>query len=260
MEAIGTLAGGIAHDFNNILGAIFGYTEMSLDEAQTENQRQYLHSVLKSAERAKNLVAQILAFSRQHRRESKPLDVRPIVRETLETIRSVIPATIEIRTEIPSDPCPVMGDATQIHQIVMNLCTNAFQAMQGKPGTMTVRLRRQRLLPEPAFSDKPLTAGEYVLLTVEDTGGGIAQDIRERIFDPFFTTKRVGEGTGLGLSVVLGIVKNHGGAIDVQSEEGTGKRLYGLPPGPRQRRRRKQRLRSGPCLRVGTMMRGLCQI
>ena len=104
----------------------------------------------------------------------------------------------------------------------MNLCTNAFQAMQGKPGTMTVRLRRQRLLPEPAFSDKPLTAGEYVLLTVEDTGGGIAQDIRERIFDPFFTTKRVGEGTGLGLSVVLGIVKNHGGAIDVQSEEGQG--------------------------------------
>jgi PAS domain S-box-containing protein len=222
MEAIGTLAGGIAHDFNNILAAILGYTELTKGRLQQEELHGYLDRVLQACERAKNLVAQILTFSRQADQERKPLDVRVLINETLKLLRATLPSTIEIRQKITSEVHAVLADPTQIHQILINLCTNAAHAMREKGGRLEISLDNVALTQKTAPHHSDLTPGSYVKLTVGDTGTGIAPDIIRRIFDPFFTTKKQGEGTGLGLSMVYGILKAYGGTITVQSEPGAG--------------------------------------
>jgi len=210
MEAIGTLAGGIAHDFNNILSAVLGYTELALNEVDEGSPTQkYVEGVLVAGKRAKDLVRQILTFSRQSEQEMKPLQIKTIAKEALKLIRASTPATIEIRQDIRSDSL-VMGDPTQIHQIFMNLCTNAVYAMEEEGGVMEVALV-DMVLDAASLSGHPeIKPGPFVKLTVSDTGHGIPTEVLDRVFDPFFTTKQKGEGTGLGLSVVHGIVRTHG--------------------------------------------------
>jgi len=222
MEAIGTLAGGIAHDFNNILTSILGYTEIALSDVPPESTaRKDLCQVLEAAQRAKDLVAQILAFSRQTEGERKPIELAPIIKEAIKMLRAVLPTTTEIRYHIAPDLSVVNADPTQIHQVLMNLCTNAAQAMP-KGGLLEVALTNVELDEKLCAELEDLTPGSYVKLTVSDTGCGMDETTLERIFDPFFTTKAPGEGTGMGLSVVHGIVKSHGGDITVHSEPGVG--------------------------------------
>ena len=222
MEAIGTLAGGIAHDFNNILASLIGFTEMAARESRQDVRRKYLDRVLQACGRAKNLINQILSFSRTQEQELKPFDVKLILKEALSLMRATLPSTIEIRHNITKEETKVLADPTQIHQIMINLCTNAAHAMREKGGILDIRLScieifNPELAPHP---DLPL--GFYVVLSVSDTGHGIDHAIKDKIFDPFFTTKSSREGTGLGLSVVYGIVRQCGGAIDVQSTMGRG--------------------------------------
>ncbi len=221
-NAYGTLAGGIAHDFNNILSAVMGFTELAMYKVEKGTSLQdNLQEVLKASVRARDLVKQILTFSRQAEYEQKPIQVKLIVKEALKLLRSSLPATIEIRQNIKSDSL-VMGDPTQIHQIMMNLCTNAHHAMQAKGGVLEVSLIDEELDLVSAAGYPDLKPGHYLQLTVSDTGYGMRPEVMEQIFDPFFTTKGLGEGTGLGLSVVHGIVKNHGGDIHAYSEPGKG--------------------------------------
>jgi PAS domain S-box-containing protein len=218
MEAIGTLAGGIAHDFNNILGAVMGYAELSLHEVKKESlPYQYMQEVLHAGKRAKDLVKQILTFSRQTEQEHAPILVRLIVKEVIKLLRASLPATIEIHQNIQSDVL-VMGDPTQVHQVIMNLCTNAGYAMQDQGGRLTVSLAQVELDEEFTANHPNLNSGSYLKLTVSDTGPGIAESELDRIFEPFFTTKEKGEGTGMGLAVVHGIVTGHGGDIFARSE------------------------------------------
>jgi PAS domain S-box-containing protein len=220
MEAIGTLAGGIAHDFNNILSAIFGYTELATMETDPEKRDQDLQEVLLGAERAKELVKQILAFSRRTNEAKQPLQVSVIIKEAIKMLRSSIPTTIEIRQDITADGT-VLADPTQIHQIIMNLCTNAYHAMRETGGILAVSLSEIAIQEENEDYGE-LVPGRYLKLEVSDTGCGIPPEIREKIFEPYFTTKKTGEGTGLGLAVVHGIVKSHHGHITVYSEPGKG--------------------------------------
>ena len=224
MEAIGTLAGGIAHDFNNILGAIIGYTEIaSLQVPEDEKAKESLKEVLKAGHRARDLVKQILAFSRKGEQERIPMQISPIVKEALKLLRSSLPTTIEIRQNIESDTGIVEADPTQIHQILMNLCTNAAHAMREEGGVLEVEIRNVevgRWDSESGYLD--MTPGPYLLLAVGDTGEGMTPEVRARIFDPYFTTKEKGVGTGLGLAVVHGIVKAYGGTIRAYSEPGKG--------------------------------------
>lgn len=223
MEAIGSLAGGIAHDFNNILSAIIGYTELSILKTPEDSPiAEYLHEVSRAAERARRLVSQILTFSRGVEHTATPLEIRPLIREALNLLRATLPATIDLRQEIQSDAGVILGDPTQVHQVIMNLCTNAFQAMQDHTGVLTVHLDVCRIDERLASVEPDLNPGKYIRLTVTDTGCGIPAANLEKIFDPFFSTKPVGEGSGLGLATVHGIVKNHGGAIKVYSEVGVG--------------------------------------
>ncbi len=222
MEAIGTLAGGIAHDFNNILTAIFGYTELALYKVTEDSElRRPLEQVRKAAERARSLVQQILAFSRKTGEEQHPLEVGPIVGEALKLLRSSIPATISIESSIESKGL-VMADSTQIHQIVMNLCTNGYQAMREHGGILSIMVADVECTGERLAPDIYLPPGPYVRLIVKDTGTGIDNETRKRIFDPYFTTKDIGEGTGLGLAVVHGIVQRYRGTIMVSSHPGRG--------------------------------------
>lgn len=222
-EAIGTLAGGIAHDFNNILSGIMGYSELAKMKAP-ENSEVItdLNKVLASGNRAKNLVQQILTLSRRHKQERQPLQLRYIVKEALALLRASLPATIEIREDLAKDAGVVNADPNQIHQVIMNLCTNAGQAMEEDGGVLTVELGNVELDEFSASRYLDMDPGSYLRLTVSDTGHGIPPDIIAQIFDPYFTTKDIGEGTGLGLSVVHGIVKSHGGTIRVYSEPGKG--------------------------------------
>ena len=222
MEAIGTLAGGIAHDFNNILSAIIGYTEIAMHDAPKGSELQMnLQKVLKGGDRAKDLVKQILTFSRQSEIEPKPVKVKAIVTEALKLLRASLPTTIEVRLNLQSNST-VMADPTQIHQIVMNLCANAGQAMHAKGGILDINLKEVKLDSEFAAQHPGIVPGAYINLSVRDTGHGIPAEIQDRIFDPFFTTRGKVEGTGMGLSVVHGIVTSHGGAMTVASEPGTG--------------------------------------
>lgn len=225
MEAIGTLAGGIAHDFNNILASMMGFTEMAALEGRDDVRQKYHDRVLSACIRAKNLVNQILTFSRRQEQERRPLDIRLILREALSLMRATLPSTIEMTQDIAPDVGMVLADPTQIHQIVMNLCTNAAQAMREKGGVLEIRLSNIEISQSALFRYPDLRAGSYVALSVRDTGYGIDAAIKDKIFDPFFTTKEAREGTGLGLSVVYGIVKSYSGAIDVQSVVGQGTTL-----------------------------------
>ena len=227
MEAIGTLAGGIAHDFNNILGAVLGYTEMARTVLDENNPcKRYLDQVLKAGERAKDLVKQILTFSRQSDEKPQPMKLSPIVKEALKLLRASLPSTIEIRQSIQSEPDTILADPTHIHQILMNLCTNAAHAMRGANGTLKIALAPVKITYSDIVNHRDLFPGKYLKLTVGDTGHGIDPLIMDRIFDPFFTTKNPGEGTGMGLSVVYGIVKGYDGTIIVESEVGRGAQFH----------------------------------
>ncbi len=219
MEAIGTLAGGIAHDFNNILGAIIGYTDLAVATTQDNEQiRYYLDQVQAAGYRARDLVKQILVFSRQTDREQDSIHITPIVKEASKLLRASIPSTIEIQTELTAAWDTVLADAGQIHQLVMNLSTNAAQAMQKHGGILSIKLADVQVDGALAETVPGLQEGPYLRLEFQDTGEGMPQALLERIFDPFFTTKKREEGTGLGLAVVHGIVQDHGGAISVESE------------------------------------------
>ncbi|OGQ87404.1 MAG: hypothetical protein A2512_01570 [Deltaproteobacteria bacterium RIFOXYD12_FULL_56_24] len=216
MEAIGTLAGGIAHDFNNILSIIFGYNDLAIREKDPNIRQEYHEELKKGAVRAQELVAQILAFSRKAEQQKQPLQVSLIIKEALKMLRASIPTTIEIRQNITASGM-VLADPTQIHQLIMNLCTNASYAMRETGGTLAVSLTEVKI-GEQDYGYANLTPGSYLKLEVSDTGGGIDLKNQEKIFEPYFTTKRPGEGTGLGLAVVHGIVKSHHGHITVYSE------------------------------------------
>ncbi|MBI5556529.1 MAG: transporter substrate-binding domain-containing protein [Deltaproteobacteria bacterium] len=223
MESIGTLAGGIAHDFNNILTAIFGYAEMAIIDAENSNKlKADLDGILHGANRARDLVRQILTFSRKTAQELKPLRIQSVAKEVLKLLRSTIPSTIAINQHIDTDCEPVLADPTQIHQVMMNLCTNAYHAMRNFPGELSVSVLPVVLTPTELASRIPLAPGRYVKLEVSDTGSGMSRAVSERIFEPYFTTKEKSEGTGLGLAVVHGIIKSLQGHIEVESEPGKG--------------------------------------
>lgn len=243
MEAIGTLAGGIAHDFNNILSIILGYASLTADELdgvakasakpgerlapnRFADIRENLGMVIQAGKRARDLVQQILTFSRHSEPEKRPLDIQPIVKEVMKLMRSTLPATIEIKQSFERETLPVMADPSQIHQVLMNLCTNAAHAMEPNGGVLEVALGRIDGNPAGDATGN----GTWVRLVVRDTGTGMDETTRERIFEPFFTTKAAGEGTGLGLSVVHGIVSDHGGTILVESEPGKGSLFEVLLP------------------------------
>ncbi len=223
MESIGTLAGGIAHDFNNILGIIVGNTELVMNDVPEGNQAHHnLEEVIKASLRARDMVKQILAFSRQTEEQQTPVRIGSIIEESLKLLRSATPTTIEIREDFSIRTDTVLGDPTKISQILMNLCSNATHAMRDRGGVLEVSLNNTELDENDSALHQDLTAGKYVVLTVSDTGQGMEPEIVERMFDPYFTTKGVGEGSGMGLSVVHGIVKDHGGAVRVESKPGKG--------------------------------------
>ncbi len=222
MEAIGTLAGGIAHDFNNVLSSVIGFTELALDEAPPGTfLEDNLQEVYSAGKRARDLVWQILTYARQSEESSKPIQVNLIVKEVLKLIRSSIPTTITIKQEIDSDSL-IMGDPTQVHQIVMNLCTNAAHAMDTTGGVLQVTLKDTPLDHDSNILTRCMTPGDYTEITVSDSGIGIPPEIINSIFEPYFTTKRPGEGTGMGLAVVHGIVEKLSGKITVDSQKETG--------------------------------------
>ena len=227
LEAIGTLAGGIAHDFNNILAGIIGFVEMVQEDVTPDSpEKKRLDLVLKGAHRGRDLVKQILSFSRHTNQDQKPVALNHIVEEGLKLLRPTLPSTINITTTGLDNDDVIYADPVQMHQVLMNLCTNAAHAMREKGGVLEIDLTRITCAegdPPPCHDMKP---GTYVVLTVRDTGHGMKPEILERIFDPFFTTKEQGEGTGLGLSVLHGIVRNHRGYIAVESEPGKGSTFH----------------------------------
>ncbi len=221
MEAVGTLAGGIAHDFNNILAAIIGFTEMVIDDVSDNAPVQHkMEQVLKAGFRARELVKQILTFSRKSEGERKQVSLASLVRETHALLRASLPTTIQMPLAITTSDDYVLADPTQIQQILMNLATNAAHAMQDG-GQLTIAVSSVTF-PPGSLPDSGMEPGSYVKLTVKDTGTGMTEEVRQRIFEPFFTTKEQGKGTGMGLAVVYGVVKSHGGAVTVQSEVGQG--------------------------------------
>ena len=231
MEAIGTLSGGIAHDFNNILGIILGNAELAMDDIPDWNPaRRNLEEVRKACLRAKGVIQQILSFSRQTDSDKKPIKMAPIVKESLTVLRASIPTSIEIRQDINVDEDTILGNPTQIHQVLMNLCGNAAHAMEEAGGILEVNLENILLNAQEASQYQQIKPGPYTKLTVRDTGHGIDAAIMKRIFDPYFTTKDVGKGTGMGLAMVHGIVKSHNGAISVQSKPGEGSSFHILFP------------------------------
>ena len=222
MEAIGVLAGGIAHDFNNILTGISGYSELALEVLPGQGrERRYIEDALRGCDRAKELVSRILTFSRQGAHTRQPMSIRPIIKEAVNLLRASLPSTIDIDLDLLAEEDTILSDPTQIHQILMNLCTNAAHAMNGNGGQLTISLR-----PANASPQMP----RQIELVVRDTGHGIPPAVIDRIFDPFFTTKEVGKGTGMGLSVVHGIVKSHNGSIQVESAVGKGATFRVLLP------------------------------
>ena len=223
METIGTLAGGIAHDFNNILAVILGYAEMVRESLPTGSMvADDIDQVVKASLRAKELVKQILAFSRQDETERIPLQPSFIIKEAGKMLRSSLPVTIDIRMDIDHDSGLVLADPTQVHQILMNLCTNAYHAMEETGGTLSISLKRENPSLEDLANERHVQAGDFLRLSIADTGPGIAPEIRKRIFEPYFTTKEVGKGTGMGLSIIHGIVKSYGGLVSCHSQPGQG--------------------------------------
>ncbi len=223
MDTMGTLAGGIAHDFNNIIAAILGYTELALAQnTQDERSRRMHEGVLKAAYRARDLVKRILTFSRFHEAERRPIQLAEAIAEAAKFIRASLPATIELELDLISN-CPrTLADSNQLHQVLLNLSTNAAHAMRERGGRLTLRLRQVEFAEPPPLARGALPAGSFLALEVADTGHGIDPETLKKIFDPFFTTKPAGEGTGLGLSIVHGIISGHGGGLDVRSTLGVG--------------------------------------
>jgi PAS domain S-box-containing protein len=234
IETIGTLAGGIAHDFNNILSPIIGYTEIAIDQLEREHPaRADLEQVMSAAQRAKELVQQILIFARGGSEDKRPVQLHLVVQEALHLIRATLPSTIEISQRVTTRGDTVVADIAQMHQVIMNLCTNAAYAMRESGGVLRVELAQEDVDAQTALRVAGLTPRSYVVLTVRDQGVGMDPATIPRVFEPFFTTKKSGEGTGLGLSVVLGIVHSHGGGIAVESALGSGStfRVY-FPSAP----------------------------
>ncbi len=230
MESIGTLAGGIAHDFNNILSAVIGFTEMAQEDAGPQSLIYgNLQQVLDAGARARELVKQILTFSRQSEQTFKPVQLKRVVKEAMKLMRASLPTTIEIEAALNSDAA-VLADPTRIHQVIMNLGANALHAMQAHGGTLTVTLEQLQLTSHQTAAYPNIAPGAFMKLTISDTGPGIPDDILDRIFDPFFTTKEKGEGTGMGLAVVHGIIESHSGSIRVQNRTPQGVRFEILLP------------------------------
>ncbi len=231
MEALGTLAGGIAHDFNNILGAIIGYSELVRSELDTRPDMQAdIGEVLKAANRAKLLVQQILTFSRQQPQDLRPMRIAEVVQEAMNLLCATIPTTVDVRIRISPGSPVVLGDATQIHQIIMNLAANSVHAMPERDGFIEVQIAPEVVTAKDAKDNPELAPGRYARMTVADNGHGMGPSVRQRIFDPFFTTKEPGVGTGLGLAVVHGIVKKHRGVVRVTSQPNEGTQISLLFP------------------------------
>lgn len=223
MEAIGTLAGGIAHDFNNILSAIIGYSEIALYDLEPDSSAaESIGQVLAAGNRAKDLVKQILSFSRSSSNNKTPIRIIHVIKESIKLMRATIPSFIEIRQNIIVGDLQILGDPTQIHQLLINLCTNSAHAMEETGGILEITLDSSFIQEESVQEYPALKPGAYVRLTITDMGKGMTPDVLQRIFDPYFTTKEPGKGTGLGLAVVHGVVKNHNGVIRVKSEPGKG--------------------------------------
>jgi signal transduction histidine kinase/ActR/RegA family two-component response regulator len=224
LEAIGTLAGGIAHDFNNILAAIVGYIELGLLRLPPDNAcSTYLHQSLKACQRAKELIRQILTFSRrQQKKDRLPIHPKPIVLEIMGLLKASVPKNIELRQQIDPNIHTISVDTTHLHQVLMNLCMNAAQAMEKDGGELVVTVTNEAVTPDSNHSFSEIPAGEYVKFSIKDSGCGIDPSIRDRIFDPYFSTKERGKGSGMGLSVTHGIVKSYGGSIRFESRIGEG--------------------------------------
>ncbi len=231
LESIGTLAGGIAHDFNNILFGMMGFTELALDEAPEGSQQAgNLHEILRGGNRAKKMIAQILAFSRQDSAERQQIQPTPLIKEALKLLRASLPATIELQTRFAPNVDSIDADPTQIHQIIMNLCTNAAYAMGSQGGRIEIALENINLTSPAETPNGTLPSGDYIRLMVTDNGEGISPEVMDRIFEPFFTTKDQGQGSGMGLSMILGIVQAHNGSIMTTSKPGKGARFEILLP------------------------------
>ena len=227
MEAIGTLAGGIAHDFNNILGAVIGYAEMAREDSPAgSNIAHDLDRVLEASGRATNLVKQILAFSRDASSERISMEPIHLVKEAVKLLRPALPSTITIKQRLEAATSPILADPTQIHQIVMNLCTNAFHAMEHGGGILDISLEERTVSPQEIPLQTNAHAGKYVVLSISDTGPGIAPEIKSKIFEPYFTTKEIGKGTGMGLSIIHGIVTSMDGFVTCESELGKGAKFH----------------------------------
>jgi len=223
MEAVGTLAGGIAHDFNNILSSIKGYIQLCLEDLEKKTQTyNNLEQVLIATNRAKSLVSQILAFSRQSKHKMKPVRISQIVEEVIILLMSTIPAKIKVRKQLKTKKDIVLADTTEIHQVLLNLCTNAVQAMQEKGGILEISLTNVGFDSKELAAYPHITRESYVKLSIRDTGCGMDSTTVSRIFEPFFTTKKQNKGTGLGLAVVHGIIQEHNGIISVKSKPGQG--------------------------------------
>ncbi len=231
MEAIGTLAGGIAHDFNNILASILGYADMAKEDTPAGSTvAKDLDKVLKAGYRAKDLVKQILAFSRQGKAERIPFQPASVIKEALKMLRSSIPTTIEIHEDIDPICGVILADPTQFHQILMNLCTNAFHAMEETGGKLSISLKDMELRSDDFPDEQGIASGNYVELTVRDSGPGIDPNLVDKIFEPYFTTKETGKGTGMGLAIVHGIIKSYGGTITVENNPGVGAAFHVFLP------------------------------
>ena len=230
-RAIGTLAGGIAHEFNNVLGIILGNAELAMDDVPHWNPASESLKEIKTASiRAKEVVRQILAFARKSMLAREPFEIATVVKECLKLMRASIPTTIDIKTNMNCESQRVLGNATEIHQVLMNLCTNAAQAMEMKTGTIDVDLSQLALDEEAAASYEGIAPGDYVRLCVEDNACGMTPETLAKIFEPYFTTKEIGQGTGMGLAVAYGIVKKSDGAIRATSEFGKGTAIEVLLP------------------------------
>jgi len=223
MEALGVLACGIAHDFNNILTAMIGYTELSLAEVPADSRiKQNLWEILQAGRRAKELVNQILKFRRENEQEKRVLQIVPVIKEAYRLLKVSAPLNIEVMLQIEYENYLINANPTQIYQILMNLCMNAIQAIGDKKGMLQIKLSAMHVTQAMAAQCPDLLPGPYVCLNVEDTGVGMTPEVMSKIFDPYFTTKKNGEGNGLGLAIVQGLVKRHSGAIFVYSELGKG--------------------------------------
>jgi CheY-like chemotaxis protein len=234
MEALGTLAGGIAHDFNNMLAIIIGNAELALDDLGGSSMAtQNIKQIVDASGRATNLIRQILAFSRKTEQGKNPLSLTPLIKETCGLLRSSLPATIAIDVKFDTQAVSdvINGDPSQIQQVLMNLATNAAYAMRDKGGTLVISLSEISFVPGQKMPDVDMQPGRYLKLTVTDTGTGMTDEVKKRLFEPFFTTKEPGLGIGMGLAVVYGIVKSHGGTISVESEVDHGSTFTVLLPG-----------------------------